>query len=116
MKPLPIAETLDRLDARGKDPVWISRLCCEHVLGLAEAAERLAGPAPLHGLTFAIKDNIDLADVPTTAACPDFEYTPTASAPVVQRLIDAGAIPLGKLTSTSSPPDSSVYVHPMACR
>jgi len=96
MKPSPIVETLARLEARGKDPVWISRLCREHVLGLAEAAERLSEPAPLRGLTFAIKDNIDLAGVPTTAACPEFEYTPTASAPVVQRLIDAGAIPLGK--------------------
>jgi len=96
MKPSPIAETLDRLDARRKDPVWISRLCRDHVLGLADAAERLPGPVPLRGLTFAIKDNIDFAGVPTTAACPDFEYTPTASAPVVQHLIDAGAIPLGK--------------------
>jgi allophanate hydrolase len=63
---------------------------------LATAAAKLPDPAPLRGLTFAIKDNIDLAALPTTAACPDFEYTPSASAPVVQRLIDAGAIPLGK--------------------
>jgi allophanate hydrolase len=96
MTPSPIADTLSRLDARGKDPVWISRLCREHVLGLADAAQHLPGPAPLRGLTFAIKDNIDLAGVPTTAACPEFEYTPAASAPVVQRLIDAGAVPLGK--------------------
>ncbi len=92
----PIADTLDRIEARGKDPVWISRLCREHVLGLADAAAHLPGPASLRGLTFAIKDNIDFAGVPTTAACPDFEYTPSASAPVVQRLIDAGAIPIGK--------------------
>ena len=96
MTPSSLVETLDRIEARGKDPVWISRLCREHVLGLADAAERLPGPAALRGLTFAIKDNIDLAGVPTTAACPDFEYTPTTSAAVVQRLIDAGAIPLGK--------------------
>ena len=51
---------------------------------------------PLSGLTFAIKDNIDLAGVPTTAACPAYSYTPTQSAPVVQRLLDAGAIPAGK--------------------
>ncbi|MFT3870420.1 MAG: allophanate hydrolase [Nibricoccus sp.] len=96
MAPSPIAETLARLDARGKDPVWISRLCREHVLGLADAAAKLFGPAPLRGLTFAIKDNIDFAGVPTTAACPDFAYTPSTSAPVVQRLVNAGAIPLGK--------------------
>ena len=51
---------------------------------------------PLYGVPFAIKDNIDLAGVPTTAACPDFEYTPTANAFVVNQLIKAGAIPLGK--------------------
>jgi allophanate hydrolase len=45
---------------------------------------------------FAIKDNIDLAGVPTTAACSEFAYTPTTSATVVQKLIDAGAIPIGK--------------------
>jgi allophanate hydrolase len=51
---------------------------------------------PLWGLPFAIKDNIDLAGAPTTAACPDFAYTPEASAAVVRRLMDAGAIPVGK--------------------
>jgi allophanate hydrolase len=51
---------------------------------------------PLSGLTFAIKDNIDLAGVPTTAGCPAYAYSPAHSAPVVQRLIDAGAVPLGK--------------------
>lgn len=51
---------------------------------------------PLYGLPFAIKDNIDLAGVPTTAACPEYAYTPTASATVVQRLIALGAIPTGK--------------------
>ena len=51
---------------------------------------------PLYGIPFAIKDNIDLAGVPTTAACPAFAYMPQRSATVVQRLIDAGAIPIGK--------------------
>ncbi len=51
---------------------------------------------PLWGIPFAIKDNIDLAGVPTTAACPDFSYIPEKSATVVQKLIDAGAIPVGK--------------------
>ncbi|WP_424767669.1 allophanate hydrolase [Paenibacillus sp. sgz302251] len=51
---------------------------------------------PLWGIPFAIKDNIDLAGVPTTAANPDFGYIPTAHATVVERLIAAGAIPLGK--------------------
>ena len=51
---------------------------------------------PLYGIPFAIKDNIDLAGIPTTAACPDYSYTPESSAFVVQQLIDAGAIPVGK--------------------
>lgn len=50
----------------------------------------------LVGMTFAVKDNIDVAGVPTTAACPSYAYTPTASAPVVQRLLDAGATVIGK--------------------
>ena len=51
---------------------------------------------PLYGLPFAIKDNIDLAGLPTTAACPEFAFVPERSAWVVQRLIDAGALPIGK--------------------
>ncbi len=51
---------------------------------------------PLFGLTFAVKDNIDVAGLTTTAACPDFAYTPARSAHVVERLVAAGAIVLGK--------------------
>lgn len=51
---------------------------------------------PLYGVPFAIKDNIDLAGVPTTAGCPEFAYIPTAHAFVVEQLIAAGAVPMGK--------------------
>lgn len=51
---------------------------------------------PLYGIPFAIKDNIDLANIPTTAGCKEYEYTPSKSAFVVQKLIEAGAIPIGK--------------------
>lgn len=51
---------------------------------------------PLAGRTFAVKDNIDVAGIPTTAACPDFAYVPDRTAPVVQRLLDAGASMTGK--------------------
>ena len=51
---------------------------------------------PLYGVPFAIKDNIDLAGVPTTAACPAFAYTPASSAFAVARLVAAGAVPIGK--------------------
>src|SRR5688500_15603519 len=68
-------------------------------VALAEAAalER-AGPAglPLYGRVFAVKDNIDVAGLETTAACPAFAYRPAASAVAVRRLEDAGAIVIGK--------------------
>jgi len=51
---------------------------------------------PLYGVPFAIKDNIDLAAIPTTAACPAFAYVPERSATVVRQLIELGAVPLGK--------------------
>ncbi len=63
---------------------------------LAALAAHTPQTLPLYGVPFAIKDNIDLAGIPTTAACPDFSYTPTRSAAVVDVLIAAGAIPLGK--------------------
>ncbi|HEY7865492.1 MAG TPA: allophanate hydrolase [Psychromonas sp.] len=51
---------------------------------------------PLYGVPFAIKDNIDLSLLPTTAGCAAYAYKPSQSARVVQLLIKAGAIPLGK--------------------
>jgi allophanate hydrolase len=51
---------------------------------------------PLWGIPFAIKDNIDLENVSTSAACEGFAYLPEKSATVVALLIEAGAIPLGK--------------------
>ncbi|MZI93608.1 allophanate hydrolase [Vibrio sp. CAIM 722] len=51
---------------------------------------------PLYGVPFAIKDNIDLVDLPTTAGCEAYRYQPQESAFVVAQLIAAGAVPLGK--------------------
>ncbi|WP_122671456.1 allophanate hydrolase [Pseudomonas viridiflava] len=51
---------------------------------------------PLYGVPFAIKDNIDLAGIPTTAACPDYAYTPERSATIVEQLVALGAVPMGK--------------------
>ena len=76
------------------DPaVWIHRLSPS---GIRAHSDRASAGSPLAGLTFAIKDNIDLAGAPTTAACPGFAYTPAESAHVVSRLIAAGAVPAGK--------------------
>jgi len=79
------------------NPIWIRRLSLDEILVYATKLKDI-DPAslPLYGIPFAIKDNIDLEGVPTTAACPDFSYLPEKSATVVQKLIDAGAIPVGK--------------------
>ena len=94
-------DTVEALIARLAEPdvhtVWIHRLSDAALRGYAQALmERNPDGLPLYGIPFAIKDNIDLASVPTTAACPEFAYMPERSAFVVQRLIDAGAIPVGK--------------------
>lgn len=63
---------------------------------LAALDGRDPGSLPLYGVPFAIKDNIDLAGIPTTAACPAFTYVPERSATIVEQLLALGAIPLGK--------------------
>ena len=76
---------------------WVTRLSVAQMLVHADAlVGRDPATLPLYGIPFAIKDNIDLAGVPTTAGCPDFAYLPERSATVVERLIAAGAIPVGK--------------------
>ncbi|HHS9538647.1 TPA: amidase family protein, partial [Klebsiella quasipneumoniae subsp. quasipneumoniae] len=74
-----------------------------HLLSEAEQAPFLAAleghspdTLPLYGVPFAIKDNIDLAGIITTAACPAFAYRPTQSATIVAQLIALGAVPVGK--------------------
>ncbi len=94
LTPLAVVETLaERIGQRGDDGVWISRTDRTTLRGLASATDR--GGA-LAGIPFAIKDNIDLQGLDTTAACPDFARAPARSAFVVQRLLDAGALPMGK--------------------
>ena len=51
---------------------------------------------PLYGVPFAIKDNIDYAELPTSAGCPAYTYKPETSATVVEKLLDAGALLIGK--------------------
>lgn len=74
-----------------------------HILTAEEQEPRLAAldtvapeTLPLYGVPFAIKDNIDLAGIATTAACPAFASTATEDATIVAQLIALGAIPVGK--------------------
>lgn len=87
-----IAEVYRRIATAGERPVWISLVQKEAALAKAAAVAQ----GPLYGIPFAVKDNIDVAGVPTTCACPEFAYTPERSATVVERLEAAGAIVIGK--------------------
>ncbi|MFH4416404.1 MAG: allophanate hydrolase [Neisseriaceae bacterium] len=81
----------------GDEHIWITLLSEEEQEPYFRALEYIDFEKhPLWGIPFAIKDNIDLAGIPTTAACPAFAYVPEHSAWVVQRLLEAGAIPVGK--------------------
>ena len=98
-----VDDVLARITDRGDDAVWISR--CPPAALRARAAEltairtaaggSLAG-LPQYGVPFAVKDNIDVAGLPTTAGCPDYATLPRRSAPVVDRLLAAGGIVVGK--------------------
>jgi len=95
------ADTLARVAAYEavQPAVWIERVSADEVLSAARAIDRrvAAGHSlALAGVPFAVKDNIDIAGLATTAACPAFAYRPVATAPVVQRLLDAGALLVGK--------------------
>jgi allophanate hydrolase len=97
LTPSALAEEILRRTADDPNRVWIRRLSDAAIRAHAKALEG-QDPAslPLYGIPFAIKDNIDLAGVPTTAGCREFAYTPDRNAFVAQRLMDAGAIPIGK--------------------
>ncbi|OBZ09451.1 allophanate hydrolase [Bacillus sp. FJAT-26390] len=92
-----IAEIVQRSISDAGMNIWITP---PSMASIKPYLERLAGldpaDAPLWGIPFAIKDNIDVAGVPTTAGCETFAYTPQEHASVVERLVAAGAIPLGK--------------------
>jgi allophanate hydrolase len=96
-----IEETLTRLAAYDahQPQVWISRAAPDALRTAARAIDaRVAAGEhlPLAGVPFAAKDNIDVAGLETTAACPAFAYQPARSATVIERLEAAGAICVGK--------------------
>lgn len=91
-----IDESLRRIE-NAPSSIWISRESSEQLDAYLKRLDAHS-PAdlPLYGIPFAVKDNIDLEGLPTTAACPDFSYRPKRSAFIVERLVELGAIPLGK--------------------
>ncbi len=91
-----VRDVYRRIDAVDDAGIFISLVAEEAALERAAALGRHDPSRPLWGVPFAIKDNIDLAGVVTTAACPDFAFVPDRSAAVVERLVAAGAIPIGK--------------------
>lgn len=93
-----VAGIYEIIERQGQSPVWISlvdrdaNLARVHALASDPSAHHL----PLYGIPFAVKDNLDVAGMETTAACPTFAHVAESTATVVQRLLDAGAILIGK--------------------
>ncbi|WP_354701600.1 Allophanate hydrolase [Paraconexibacter sp. AEG42_29] len=81
--------------AAGADPAWITLVEPGALLAAAAVLDDRTD-LPLCGVPFAVKDNIDVAGLPTTAACPGFATVPTVTAPVVASLLQAGALLVGK--------------------
>ncbi|MEY4508424.1 MAG: hypothetical protein RLZZ450_546 [Pseudomonadota bacterium] len=96
-----IAQLYTLMDSEQRPGIWITRVPLADVLAsaaaLGEVSPARLADKPLFGVPFAVKDNVDVAGLPTTAACPAFAYVPTQSSPAVEALLAAGAICLGKL-------------------
>jgi len=88
----------DEIDAQGAAPVWITLVSRQQALDRAKELEALPSPStlPLFGIPFAVKDNFDVEGLPTTAACPAFAHDATTTATVVRKLLEAGAMLIGK--------------------
>ncbi|KTR03594.1 allophanate hydrolase [Curtobacterium luteum] len=86
-------DVFDRIVAVDRPEVWITLRDRADVVAEASAVEP---SLPLAGLLFAVKDNIDVAGLPTTAASRSYAYTPTEDATAVARLRAAGAVVVGK--------------------
>ncbi|MFJ8260196.1 allophanate hydrolase [Peribacillus asahii] len=92
-----IQDIIKRAEADQDMNIWITLPSLERIQPYLDRLNTMdPEQAPLWGIPFAIKDNIDLAGVPTTAGCAEFAYTPDEHATIVKRLIEAGAIPVGK--------------------
>ncbi|RTE06197.1 amidase family protein, partial [Paenibacillus whitsoniae] len=92
-----VAEIVARAEAEREMNVWITPPDMTFVQPYLDRLTSLRmEEAPLWGIPFAVKDNIDVAGLPTTAACAEYAYVPEVHASVVERLVAAGAIPVGK--------------------
>lgn len=92
-----IEEIINRANSDREMNIWITPPTMEMIEPYLIYIDSLdPESSPLWGIPFAIKDNIDLKDVPTTAGCAEYSYIPVEHATIVKRLIEAGAIPLGK--------------------
>lgn len=92
-----IKTIIRRAEETAAKNIWIIRPDLSFIQPYLDRLKNMSQEShPLWGIPFAIKDNIDLAGVETTAGCPDYTYTPTEHATVVTNLIEAGAIPVGK--------------------
>ena len=96
-----VARTYQRIRDHNDPAIFISLRDEKDVLAEAERlARRDAAQLPLFGVPVAVKDNIDVLGMPTTAACPAFSYMPTHDSTAVAKLREAGAIIIGKTTTT----------------
>lgn len=94
-----VAAAFERIAAVDRPEVWIALRPREEAMSEAtqiDARVAAGKDLPLAGRTLAVKDNIDVGGLPTTAGCPAFAYHPSADAPVVARLRAAGAVVVGK--------------------
>jgi allophanate hydrolase len=91
-----VARSLARIRAYGDPAVFVTLRDEAEALGEASALGSDGEDRPLYGVPIAVKDNIDVAGLPTTAACPAFAYTAREDATVIARLKRAGAIIIGK--------------------
>src|ERR1700722_375199 len=105
LSPKDVVESIyERVDVEGLAPVWISLVPRETAVARAQSlTSEDASKLPLYGVPFAVKDNIDVAGMPTTAACPAYSYTAAESATVVMKLEQAGAILIGKTNMVQLP-------------
>ena len=93
-----VTRIYDQIADAGERPVWITLVSREANLSRTKVleADSKARALPLYGIPFAVKDNFDVEGLPTTAACPAYSRTARHTATVVQKLLDAGAILIGK--------------------